>query len=318
MLFLEKEFLSLEEVSLYFNKNGFNFHLIVENDYWQISEIISDLVKENKLRVVIYYDGQTRLEPLKKLSHEKNQNDEVKTANIQGYFQSKSLIKSFESNAGISTDFSYEAFRIFEFQSMYQYDPTKFKHFLIDNKKVHSSDLRFIKSDLDIFFDNQPYQLEKKLQARLELGRKLFQEQRNQVASLTIQLNDALNIIKKNNEVNCSLDDLIVTDKKSQSYDWQTMNSYTYPPELHLAMIIWEKIYILNEIDNKYVTDHSQRFNIIAGKLGLDKAIHGEALINRLSKITNPQSNKPKNDVENLKVIKDLNIKDLDDGNPQE
>lgn len=100
-------------------------------------------------------------------------------------------------------------------------------------------------------------------------------------------------------------------------YDWQAMNQYTYPPELHLAMMIWEKIYILNEIGNQHITDHSQRFNIIARKVGLDKAIHGEALINRLGKITNPQSNKPKNDVKNLKVIKELNIKDLDNSNPQ-
>lgn len=100
-------------------------------------------------------------------------------------------------------------------------------------------------------------------------------------------------------------------------YDWQAMNQYNYPPKLHLAMIIWEKIYILNEIGNQHITDHSQRFNIIARKVGLDKAIHGEALINRLGKITNPQSNKPKNDVKNLKVIKELNIKDLDNSNPQ-
>lgn len=105
------------------------------------------------------------------------------------------------------------------------------------------------------------------------------------------------------------------TDK--HLYDWQAMNEYTYPPELHLAMMIWEKAYILNEIDNQHMTDHSQRFDIIARKVGLDKAIHGGALVSRLSKITNPQINKPKNDVKNLKVIKELYIKDLDNDNPQ-
>ncbi len=101
-------------------------------------------------------------------------------------------------------------------------------------------------------------------------------------------------------------------------YDWQAMNKYTYPPELHLAMMIWEKSYILNEIGNRHITDHSQRFNIIAEKIGLDKTIHGGALISRLSKITNPQINKQRGDIENLKIIKELNIKDLDDSNPQE
>lgn len=100
-------------------------------------------------------------------------------------------------------------------------------------------------------------------------------------------------------------------------YNWQGMNQYTYPPELHLAMIIWRKIYVLNEIENRHITDHSQRFNIIAEKIGLDKGIHGTALISRLGKITNPQINKQKGDIENLKVIKELNIKDLDDSNPQ-
>lgn len=105
------------------------------------------------------------------------------------------------------------------------------------------------------------------------------------------------------------------TDK--HLYDWQAMNQYNYPPELHLAILIWEKSYILNEISNLYITDHSQRFNIIAEKIGLDKAIHGGALISRLSKITNPQINKQKGDIENLKIIKELNIKDLDNSNPQ-
>ncbi len=100
-------------------------------------------------------------------------------------------------------------------------------------------------------------------------------------------------------------------------YDWQAMNQYNYPPELHLAILIWEKIYILNEISNRHITDHSQRFKIIGEKIGLDKAIHGGALISRLSKITNPQINKQKGDIENLKIIKELNIKDLDNSNPQ-
>lgn len=105
------------------------------------------------------------------------------------------------------------------------------------------------------------------------------------------------------------------TDK--HLYDWQAMNQYNYPPELHLAILIWEKSYILNEISNRHITDHSQRFKIIGEKIGLDKAIHGGALISRLSKITNPQINKQKGDIENLKIIKELNIKDLDNSNPQ-
>lgn len=317
MLVLEKDFLSLEEVSLYFNKNGFDLDLTMEIDYWKICEIVGDLVKENKLRVVIYYDGQARLISLEKLSHGNNPGDEVKTANIQGYFQSKSLIKSFGNSAGISQNFSYEAFKIFEFPSIYEFDQTAFTYFLLDNEKVHSRDLRFVKADLDMFFSNQPHEVEKELQARLDLVISLSQDQQDEITSLTTQLNNALDIIEKNNEVDRLSDDVVVTDKELQIYDWQKMNQYTYPPELHLAMMIWEKSYILNEIENRHITDHSQRFDIIAGKIGLNKVAHGEALIGRLRKITNPQINKQKSDIKKLKSIKVLNIKDLGNNNPQ-
>lgn len=316
MLVLEKEFLSLEEVTLYFNKNGFNFDLILESDYFQVSDIVSDLVKENRLRVVIYYDGQTRLKPQKRFSHSTNQSDELREANTQGYFQSKFLITSFKNSAGISADFSFEAFKILEFRSMYKCDPMAFTYFLINNEKIYSNDLRFVKADLDIFFSNQPYQVEKELQARLNLARNLFREQQNEINSLKDQLNDALNKIKKDTEVNCLLDNAIIIDETLQSHDWQAMNQYIYPPELHLAIMIWEKSYVLNEIESKHVTDHSHRFNLVAKSIGLDKGIHGAALISRLSKITNPQINKQKSDIEKLKVIQDLNIKDSDDNKP--
>ena len=104
----------------------------------------------------------------------------------------------------------------------------------------------------------------------------------------------------------------------SHLYDWQGMSQYNYPPELHLALMIWEKSYILNEIDNPHMKDHSQRFNIIAEKMGLNKTIHAAALFDRLSKITNPQVNKQKNDVETFRAIKGLDIKDLAEGNPQQ
>lgn len=169
-------------------------------------------------------------------------------------------------------------------------------------------------AELDNIWNDNSFALEKEnkeLSNRLNKAKEVFKEQKIEIDRLTKQVKQSE---VKINELIVDAD--IPNDK--HLYDWQAMNQYTYPPELHLAMMIWEKIYILNEIDNQHITDHSQRFNIIARKVGLDKAIHGEALINRLGKITNPQSNKPKNDVKNLKVIKKLNIKDLDNSNPQE
>ena len=138
---------------------------------------------------------------------------------------------------------------------------------------------------------------------------------------LVEELATASNRIKQQDLHIKSLEDKLIQQsniKPTHFYDWQGMSQYDYPPELHLALIIWEKTYILNEINNPHIKDHSDRFNIIAGKVGLDKTIHGAALIGRLSKITNPQINKQTKDVNNFKIIKGLNIKDLDDGNPQE
>ncbi|WP_218690304.1 hypothetical protein [Psychrobacter sp. BF1] len=138
---------------------------------------------------------------------------------------------------------------------------------------------------------------------------------------LVEELATANNRIKQQDIHIKSLEDKLIQQsniKPTLFYDWKGSSQYDYPPELHLALIIWEKSYILNEIDNPHIKDHSDRFGIIAGKIGLDKTIHGAALISRLSKITNPQINKQKKDVENFKIIKGLNIKDLDDDNPQE
>lgn len=123
--------------------------------------------------------------------------------------------------------------------------------------------------------------------------------------------------INKLNEQLNELNEQLNEQADKRLYDWQAMNKYIYPPELHLAIIIWEKSYISKEISNEYMTDHSQRFNTIAKKIGLDENIHSGSLFSRLSKITNPQTNKQKGDIENLKSIKGLNIKDLDDSNPQ-
>ncbi|MDN3502119.1 hypothetical protein QL982_05135 [Psychrobacter sp. 5A.1] len=150
----------------------------------------------------------------------------------------------------------------------------------------------------------------KKLINRLDNAKEVFKGQKSEIDRLTEQVEQSE---VKINELIADAD--IPNDK--HLYDWQAMNQYNYPPELHLAILIWEKSYILNEISNRHITDHSQRFNIIAEKIGLDKAIHGGALISRLSKITNPQINKQKSDIENLKIIKELNIKDLDNSNPK-
>jgi len=167
-----------------------------------------------------------------------------------------------------------------------------------------------------------------RLNDRLNKAVAIFKDLNEKVDQLTDQLEDLIAEKKKIEDtrdhseielekVNTKLSDMIANKTEPQAFNWQAMTSFTYPPELHLAIIIWEKNYILNEINNPHMKDHSQRFSIITKNLGLDETILSAALIDRLSKITNPQINKQKNDIDNLKSIKGLNIKDLDDSNPK-
>ena len=98
-------------------------------------------------------------------------------------------------------------------------------------------------------------------------------------------------------------------------FDWQPIDEYKYPPELNLALIIWNKAYLTDDIKNAHITDHSAKFDLIASRIGLNKNTHGGALIDRLKKITTPQIKKQGADIEKLRTIEGLNIKG---GNPQE
>ncbi len=95
----------------------------------------------------------------------------------------------------------------------------------------------------------------------------------------------------------------------NNSYDWQSMNEYQYPPELHLAIMIWKKIYIDREIQNNHIDNHSDRFNAICKKIGVNKDNVSKAMIERLQTITTPQTNKTKKDIAKLKTIKALYLK---------
>lgn len=314
MFLLNKEFLSLDEVCSYLNRNKFNFDLSEEADYYQLSSMVSDLVKEDKLKVTIYYGGIVQIEHNREASSVNIQTEDVVREYAEGYFESKTLTRALNNSSGISSEFYYKPFKLSDFQSVHKYNTLSYNYSLVDLGRIYSNDLRFLKSDLDNIYNNEDDNSQK-----LELARKLFKEQRDEIKVLKSQLADALAIIEinKSDDLNSPLDKILNTDEHSQGFDWHNMDEYIYPPELHLAIMIWEKAYILNEINNQHITDHSQRFNIIAGNIGLDKVIHGGALISRLSKITNPQINKQKDDIKKLKIIKGLNIKSLGDSNPQ-
>jgi hypothetical protein len=52
--------------------------------------------------------------------------------------------------------------------------------------------------------------------------------------------------------------------------DWQGMDENIYPPELHLALMIWQRIYQDNELMSKHLNAHSDKLKVIAKDIGLD------------------------------------------------
>lgn len=57
------------------------------------------------------------------------------------------------------------------------------------------------------------------------------------------------------------------TPKDDSFYDWQSMDKHSYPPELHLAMQVWQGLNSYNFSTSH--SDFSTRFNIIAKQLGI-------------------------------------------------
>jgi len=59
-----------------------------------------------------------------------------------------------------------------------------------------------------------------------------------------------------------------IAQLQSLSYDWENMSENIYPPELHLALLIWEEY--CNSEGVQYITQFdSSRFNAIAARMGL-------------------------------------------------
>lgn len=72
-------------------------------------------------------------------------------------------------------------------------------------------------------------------------------------------------------------------------FDWYNLDRAVYPPELHLAWVIWQRIYQDNESLRLRLNSHNSRFEVIAGKLGLDPS---SALGKRINRATNPAAMK--------------------------
>jgi hypothetical protein len=57
----------------------------------------------------------------------------------------------------------------------------------------------------------------------------------------------------------------------AQPIDWESIgkDDRVYPPELHLALMIWQRIYLDNELKNNHLSHHSDKFKVIASRMNL-------------------------------------------------
>lgn len=95
----------------------------------------------------------------------------------------------------------------------------------------------------------------------------------------------------------------------SDMYDWQNMSKYTYPPELHLAIEVWERYYQADKA-NETNLFNAARFNKISTDLHLQEG----NLKKRIRTILTPLLSKTKSEdlIQNFKDINTIHIDKLD------
>lgn len=95
------------------------------------------------------------------------------------------------------------------------------------------------------------------------------------------------------------------TTTTDQPLDWQNMSEHVYPPELHLALMIWQRIYVDNELKDSHITSHGGKFKVIAKRLGLNP---DNTLGKRVAMLINTAHSKNKQDelADPLRAIEQL------------
>ena len=238
-------------------------------------------------------------------NHSINNKDEVITYLVQGLIDSSILVHIYTKTVGyqdINQDF-------FDFLTDEKLEAYKFcelvEEFTITNYYLPRGELAEIKyikaldikSLSDFNCNGLPNHIAEQNNDELDISKahlsyvKTIQELKEENNKLKKQL------AQNNTEV-------------SLKYDWQSMKSYIYPPELHIAIIMWEKMYASDELISQHLTRHSDRFRNVAKKMGLTEDSVPVALIDRLRTVTTPEDKKQSSDLEKLKPILDFDNHD--------
>lgn len=130
---------------------------------------------------------------------------------------------------------------------------------------------------------NTPDEMIKRIQGLL----KVIKRKDSKIAELEKQTADPKEQINKANTELAAAKD----DTTAQPIDWQSIgkNENIYPPELHLALMIWQRIYLDNELNNLHLNSHNSKFEVIAKKINLD---HETTLGKRVAMLINTANSK--------------------------
>lgn len=138
----------------------------------------------------------------------------------------------------------------------------------------------------------------------------IISDLKKQIKQLTSDQDQTQTTIAKLKE-QLNIANTTLTNAKSvsiaQPFDWQNMSEHIYPPELHLALMVWQRIYWDNELKDSHITSHNGKFEAIANKINLNPK---STLGKRVRMVINTAHTKKKQSelAEQLQAIEHINI----------
>lgn len=138
----------------------------------------------------------------------------------------------------------------------------------------------------------------------------IISDLKKQIKQLTSDQDQTQTTIAKLKE-QLNIANTTLTNAKSvsiaQPFDWQNMSEHIYPPELHLALMVWQRIYWDNELKDSHITSHNGKFEAIAKKINLNPK---STLGKRVRMVINTAHTKKKQSelAEQLQAIEHINI----------
>jgi len=170
--------------------------------------------------------------------------------------------------------------------------------------QIYSNDFSFYEDKHPV---NTPDEMIKRIQGLLNVIKK----KDNKIFELEQQTNTPANAQAEIDKLKEQLDKANTelaaakTTTTDQPLDWQNMSEHVYPPELHLALMIWQRIYVDNELKDSHITSHGGKFKVIAKRLGLNP---DNTLGKRVAMLINTAHSKNKQDelADPLRAIEQL------------